>query len=128
MALGTCAWCLTLSNDKVVFYSKSDFNFLEDIRKTFPSFIGVVIADEHGLVVASCKEQASLDEEILAVSSITNRDLQEYYSRMGFEEGSYIKVKRDLTSRLKLCLLLNKDPANLPRFKELNKILEHRLF
>ncbi len=117
---------MQLSIDKVRLYSQSDFKFLEDIRKTFPSFIGGVIADEHGFVVASCKEHACLDEEILALSSITNRDLQEYYTQMGFEEGSYIKVKRDLTSRLKLCLLLNKDPANLPRFKELNKILERK--
>ncbi len=116
-----------MSSGQVKLYSQGDFKFLEDIRKTFPSFIGGVIADEHGFVVASCKEQARLDEEILALSSITNRDLNEYYSEMGFPEGSYIKVKRDLTSRLKLCLLLNKDPANLPRFKELNRILERKL-
>ncbi len=104
----------------------SDFDFLEDIRKTFPTFIGGVIADEHGFVVASCKQNSSLDEKILAISSCTNRDLDEYYAKMGFEEGSYIKVKRDLTSNLKLCILLNKDPSNLPRFKELNKILERK--
>ena len=117
---------MAVSMDKNRFYSESDFKFLEEIQKTFPTFIGGVIADEDGLVVASCKSSNHLDEKILALSSITDRNLQEYYSQMGFKEGSYIKVKRDLTDRLKLCLLLNKDPRNLPRFKELNRILERK--
>ncbi|OLS13062.1 MAG: hypothetical protein RBG13Loki_3324 [Promethearchaeota archaeon CR_4] len=116
-----------MSKDDVILFSENDFKFLEDIRKTFPTFIGGVIADENGFVVASCKDQICFDEEILALSTITNRDLHEYYAKMGFEEGSYIKVKRDLNNHLKLCILLNKDPVNLPLFKELNRLLERKL-
>jgi capsule polysaccharide export protein KpsE/RkpR len=108
------------------FLTVRHFDFLEDIRQVFPSFIGGVVADRHGFVVASTKKEPSLDEEILAVSSITDRNLDDYYARMGFHKGSYITVKRDLDDHLKLCLLLHKTPQNLHKFKEFNKILRRK--
>jgi hypothetical protein len=110
----------------VEFLTESHFDFLKDIRQVFPSFIGGVVTDRHGFVVASTKKEATLDEEILAVSSISDRNLEEYYARMGFNKGSYITVKRDLDEHLKLCLLLHKDPQNLHKFKEFNKILQRK--
>ena len=109
------------------FLTEGHFDFLHDIRQIFPTFIGGVVADRHGFVVASAKESPNLNEEILAISSVTNRNLDEYYANMGFKKGSYITVKRDLDNHLTLCLLLQKDPQNLHRFKEFNKILERKM-
>jgi hypothetical protein len=89
---------------------------MDGIKEVFPSHVASVICDRHGLPIASKIEKPELNEELLALSAVSDRkfvDLQDYHM-----------VVRDLSVDTKLMLLLKKSGDNLHRFKRFNTILE----
>jgi len=91
--------------------------FFQEINDCFPNFVAGCIADKHGFPVASKIDQnKALDEELLAASAISEREL--------LDLSDYQKVVRSLDTNIKLIVLLEKSWKNLYRFKLFDQIVE----
>lgn len=90
--------------------------FIAKIKEVFPSSDAVIIADKHGFPIASRIDQPQFDEELLAVSAITDRKLMDL--------PDHQKVVRPLSNDVKLLVLLKKAANNISGFKRFNLILE----
>jgi hypothetical protein len=92
--------------------------FMGEVKQIFPSMIAGVIADRHGLVMHSKIESPKLDEEMLAVSAITDRPI--------LDLSDYHKVVRPLGMNARIMVLLEKSYSNLHRFKQFNEVLNSK--
>jgi len=91
--------------------------FIDKVKNVFPNAAeAVVIADRHGLPIASRIEQPGWDENLLACSAISDRKL--------LDLNDYQKVVRPLSNETQLMVVLKKNTANLHRFKIFNQVLE----
>jgi hypothetical protein len=91
--------------------------FFQELSDCFPNMVAGCISDRHGFPVASkINQNKQLDEELLAVSAISDREL--------LDLSDYHKVVRSLDANVKLIVLLEKSWKNLYRFKLFDQIVE----
>jgi hypothetical protein len=90
--------------------------FITRIKNSLPPSDAVVIADKHGFPLASRIDQPALNEELLAVSAITDRKL--------YDLSDYQKIVQPLNNHFKIMVLLKKSAHNLMNFKKFQNLLE----
>ncbi len=92
--------------------------FIQKIHQVFPNLVAGVIADKHGLPIASkIHPQLNTNEQMLSLEAVAE-------GRRIVNVEPYQKVVRRLSENVNLMMLLQKSHQNLHRFKELNRILE----
>lgn len=95
---------------------------LDEIQDHFPTFVGGVVVDRNGfLMAARDRSENQLPSNLLGLAAVADRKIEGISDRL----AAYQQVRRHLgRDGVQLFVVLEKRPReNLPRFNALRKIL-----